>query len=195
MRQFRFSIFGMMIVVGLVAAIIAAMRWLAHPDNSSSFAADLGMVVLPALTILAVPLLWTVRQLVRSGESGAFAVGFQAFGWPATLLLAAFYLKTTGGSNGGWFSTYVEFASNHLLALLHAAGVVDWIKAHPGSWANYAIYASVASIVLGGPLLIVPLLGGLVFRRFGIRLIRQSRFQDTSPHPESEQSQTDLRDT
>jgi hypothetical protein len=125
------------------------------------------------------------RQLVRSGECGPFLVGFPAFGWPTTLTLALACLAVLGG-NGGWLGKYVEIAAVPLQSMLDASGGRTWFQAHPGL--GVAVEVLFLLIVLGGPLLIMPLLGGLVFRRFGITLIRRPWSRDTSPHLAQQQT-------
>jgi hypothetical protein len=165
----QFTLLKMMVTVGLVAANIAALRWLLRLEAVPAY---VGSAILLPLNFLSIGLVSMGRQLARSGECGPFSVGFQALGWPATLTLALACVAVLGG-NGGWLSKYVEIAAVPLQSMLDASGGRTWFQAHPES--GLAIEVLSLLIVLGGPLLIMPLLGGLVFRRFGITLIRRPR--------------------
>jgi hypothetical protein len=160
----------MMVTVVLVAANIAAIRSLLRLETVP--ATYVGSAILLPLNFLSIGLVRMGRQLVRSGECGPFSVGFQALGWPATLTFALACLAVLGG-NGGWLGKYVEIAAVPFQSMLDASGGRTWFQAHPES--AVAIEVLFLLIVLGGPLLIIPLLGGLVFRRFGITLIRRPR--------------------
>ena len=167
----------MMIAVGVVAANIAAMRSLLRVEPVPAI--YVGWVILLPLDVLSIGLVSMARQLVRTGECGPFSVGFQALGWPATLTLAVACMAALGG-DGGWLGRYVEIAAVPLTSMLDASGGRAWFQANPE--AGIAVEALFLLIVLGGPLLIMPLLGGLVFRRFGITLIRRPWPRETSPH-------------
>jgi hypothetical protein len=168
----RFTLLGMMVAVGVVAANIAAIRLLFRLESVPA------MAILFPLDVLSIGLVIMGRQLVRSGECGPFSVGFQALGWPATLTLAVACIAALVG-DGGWLGRYVEIAAVRLTLMLDSSGGRAWFQEHPE--AGIAVEALFLLIVLGGPLLIMPLLGGLVFRRFGITLIRRPWPRDTSP--------------
>jgi hypothetical protein len=173
----RFTLLGMMVTVGLVAANFAAILWLLRLRNDP--AVYVVMAILLPLNILSIGLASMGRQLVRSGECGPFSVGFQALGWPATLTLAVACTAALRG-DGGWLGKYIEIAAIPLQSMLDASGGRAWFQAHPES--GIAVEVLFLLIVLGGPLLIMPLIGGLVFRRFGITVIRRTWPRDTSPH-------------
>ena len=168
MAWHRFTLFGMMVTVGLIAANFALIRWSLRLETVP--ATYVGLAILLPLNILSIGLVRMGRQLVRSGECGPFSVGFQALGWPATLTGALAYLAVLGG-NAGWLGKYVEIAAVPLQSMLDASGSRAWFQAHPEL--GITIEALFLLIVLGGPLSIMPLLGGLVFQRFGITLVRR----------------------
>ena len=167
----------MMVAVGVVAANIAAIRLLFRLETVPAI--YVGWAILLPVDVLSIGLVSMGRQLVRSGECGPFSVGFQALGWPATLTLAVACMAALGG-DGGWLARYVEIAVIPLQSMLDASGGRAWFQAHPES--GLAVEALFLLIVLGGPLLVMPLIGGLVFRRFGITVIRRPWPRDTSPH-------------
>jgi hypothetical protein len=169
----RFTLLGMMVAVGVVAANIAAIRLLLRLESVPA------MAILLPLDVLSIGLVIMGRQLVRSGECGPFSVGFQALGWPATLSFAVACVAALRG-DGGWLARYVKIAAVPLTSMLDASGGRAWFQANPE--AGMAVEALFILIVLGGPLLIMPILGGLVFRRFGITLIRRPWPRETSPH-------------
>ena len=175
MTRPRFTLLGMMVAVGVVAANIAAIRLLLRLETVPAI--YVGWAILLPVDVLSIGLVSMGRQLVRSGECGPFSVGFQALGWPATLTLAVACMAALGG---GWLARYVEIAAVPLISMLDSSGGRAWFQAHPES--GIAVEALFLLIVLGGPLLIMPLLGGLVFRRFGITLIRRPWPRETPPH-------------
>jgi hypothetical protein len=179
----RFTLLGMMVTVGVVAANIAAIRLLLRLANAPAI--YVGWAILLPVDVLSIGLVSMGRHLVRSGECGPFSVGFQALGWPATLTLAVACMAALGG-DGGWLGRYIEIAAIPLQSMLDASGGRAWFQAHPES--GMAVEALFLLIVLGGPLLIMPLIGGLVFRRFGITLIRRPWSRDTSPHLAQQQT-------
>lgn len=163
----RFTLLGMMVAVGLVAANIAAIRWIVQLESTAGF---VGLLILLPVNILSIGLASMVRQLVRLRECSPFSVGLQVLGWPATLTLAVACLAMLGG-NGGWLGKYVEVAAVPLKSMLDASGGTAWFEAHPQS--GIAVEALFLLIVVGGPLSILPLSGGLIFRKFGITLVRR----------------------
>jgi hypothetical protein len=94
------------------------------------------------------------------------------------LILVVTCLAALEGS-GGPLHWYVDIAAGPLRSMLDARGLTARLQAHPEL--AFAVEVLFLLIVLGGPLLILPLLGGLLFRRLGITLVRRPRQRETSP--------------
>jgi hypothetical protein len=174
----RFTLLGMMGLVGLIAVNTAVLRWLFLLDPATP-AIFMGMAVVAPLNLLFIGLVRMSRQLARSGECGPFSVGFQALGWPATLGFALSSLAALDG-NRGWLGQYVELVAAPLRSTIEASGSAAWFEAHPVLAIAFEVLFFV--MLLGGPWLILPVIGGLVFRKLGITLVRRQPALHTTPN-------------
>ena len=171
-------------LVGLIAVNAAALRGLLRSE-SPPLGLILGVVVLLPLNVLVIGLIEVGRRLARTRECGPFLLGFQAAGWSITLPLASASAEFLA-ERSGWLMEYCELAFTPIIALLDLIGSLAWLQSHSDSWISLVLASLLYLIVLDVPLLVVAVLGGLIFRRFGITLVRRPRMAGTTSSPDVE---------
>mgnify|MGYP005868033199 CR=1 FL=1 len=170
MNRRRVAIREVMIAIALIAANVAAFRWLTTILPPAIGIP--GLVVLIPLNLLLIGLARIGYRLARTGSCEPFSVGLQLLGWPATLALGAGSFANLMGYGGEWLRRYFDVVGAPMRYVLKVTGVGAWAAARPGSWADL-LDVVFFLVVLGVPLLVLCLLGGLAFRTLARELARR----------------------
>ena len=164
MRPPRFSIAALMALTAVVAVDCLLNRLAWHPWNATGILFFFGG--LPMFNILAIGLLFLTRKM-RRGESATFLVGFEVVGW--------FLLLLSGWAAGVVADEAVDILGRFTLPLMPLAGVAPPL--------GLAVAQGLVMVMLTVPLVIVATAGGLVNRRYRIRIERRAPGRVTQPIP------------
>ncbi len=180
MTGFRVPLWGVVLMVVLIAADLALLQGPSF-ENVSLWKFVL-VSLLPALNVLIIGLALMIRSLVRSGECQPFGVGFQVTAWPTLTVFAMICLEAVQGDSE-WIKSYFGYVleTTQISDALEVSGIIAWLNEHPDSALNLLISTGFFVLIFGLPLLSIPILGGLVFLGFDLRLVRNRRSSPSEP--------------
>jgi hypothetical protein len=171
MKRVRVPTAVLMAVTAIVAVDLALIRagavdcrwWDASAGAGNVPAAVVSGV--PMITALAVGLVFMIRGVLRRGETGAFLLGFEVFGWAGVFLMVLGFSLFER-----WVNRYLETCLNPV-----AAAVGE------GGWS--AIEGACVSFAVSLPLFVFASFGGWLAFRFGARVVVICRVTARSSPP------------
>jgi hypothetical protein len=159
----------LMVVIGVLAADLPYWReegyTLLPPVGSKQ---PFLWQILPLINAVVIGLLALAGQVIRRGECRPFLFGFVVCGGLLAATLYALYPAFQGV-----FDPPLRFTKDVLDRLLRASGLITHLgDYYTPFWHDFAMPALVIAVISPPPFL-AALLGGWLFRRYGVTIVRR----------------------